>query len=132
MRQPLAVAVGRGIARLDGRAHAHDDGLGRLEVVGVPLQADERLNARVQLRGVERLDEEVVAPGLDASQPIAAIRLRCQDHDRDEARGGWFFSLPTEVEALTARRDEIDEHDVGGVCSHAASAASTVTTTETR
>ena len=48
--QPLAVAVGRGIARLDGGAQAQDDRFGRLELVGVPLQAHQRLDARVQLR----------------------------------------------------------------------------------
>jgi hypothetical protein len=61
VRETLAVPVGRRIARLDRGAQAQDDRLGRFELVGVSLEPDERLNARVQLRRIEWLDEEIVA-----------------------------------------------------------------------
>src|SRR5437867_2422301 len=53
--KPLAMAARTRIARLDSRAKTEENRLGRLEIVGVPFQSDERANAGVQLRRVEWL-----------------------------------------------------------------------------
>ena len=111
--EALAVAVRAGIARFDRRTETEDDRFGRLELVGEAFQPHERLNARVQLRGIERLDQKVVAAGLDALQSIGAIALRGDDHDRHEARRRFLLQAAAHVEAFAARRDEIDEHEIG-------------------
>ena len=41
VREPLTVAVGRRIARLDGGAEAENHRLGRFQLVGVAFQPDE-------------------------------------------------------------------------------------------
>jgi len=114
VRQALAVAVGARVARFDGRTHAHDHGLGRFEVVGEAFEPDERLDPGVQFGGVERLDQEIVAARFDAFQSIAAIRLRRDDDHRHEARRGLIFEPPAEFEAVAARLDQIDQHEIGG------------------
>ena len=111
-RQPLAVPLRQRVARLDRRAHAEDDRLGRLEIVGVALQPDQRLDAGVELQRIERLAQEIVGAGQDAFQAIVALRLRGDDHDRHETRRLLLFELTADVEAVAARRDEIEEHDV--------------------
>ncbi len=112
MRQPLAMPVGRRVARFDGGAKAENHRLRRFEFVGVALQAHERLDARVQLHWIERLVEKFVAPGFDPAQTIGAVRLCRHDHDRDEPRGRLLFELAAHFETMAARRDEIDQHEV--------------------
>jgi hypothetical protein len=115
MRETLAVAIGRRIARLDCGAHAEDHGLGRFKLVGVAFQADERLDPRMQFRGIEGLDEKIVAAGLDPVQPVAAIRLRRDNHDRNKARYTLTLQLAAKLETVTARCHEVDEHEIGCV-----------------
>ena len=79
-RQPLAVPLRRRVARLDRRAHAEDDRLGRLEIVGVALQPDQRLDAGVELQRIERLAQEIVgsrprSPSGDRRAPIATVTI---------------------------------------------------------
>ena len=63
--------------------------------------------------GVERLDQEIVAPRLDALQAIVAIAVRGHDHDRNEARYAVVLQAAADLEALPGRRDEVDQHEVG-------------------
>src|SRR5262245_27196718 len=102
MSKALAVTVGERIARFDGGAEAQDHRLGGLQFVGVALETNERLDARVQFGGVERLDEEVVAARLDALQTIGAIRLGGDDDDGYEARGARLLQLTADLEGIAA------------------------------
>jgi hypothetical protein len=69
----------------------------------------------VQFRRLERLGDEIIASRLDARQSIAAVGFRGHDDDWNQPRRGLRFERATEVRAMAARRDEIDEHEVGRI-----------------
>ena len=69
----------------------------------------------MQLHRVEGLDEKVVAAGFDAPQAIGAIGLRRHDHDGDKARGALLLELAADLEARSARREKIDEDQIGWI-----------------
>src|SRR5205807_10618187 len=77
--EPLTVAARVRIARIDRCPETENDGFGRFEYVGLPLQAHERSNARVELGVVEGFGEEIVGAGLDAVQALFAIGMRRYD-----------------------------------------------------
>lgn len=79
------------------------------------FDADERLDAGMELRGVERLDQKVVAARLDPPQPIPAVRLGRHDDDRHESGDAHVSQAAAELEALTARGDEIHEDEIRGL-----------------
>ena len=83
-RQPLAVALGVAVARLDGQRQAEDHRLGGVEIVGVALDPHQRAHARAQLVRVERLGDEVVGAGLEALDPVLGLMQRGDEHDRDQ------------------------------------------------
>jgi hypothetical protein len=67
------MALGVRVARLDRLAEREHHRFGRLEVVGVPLQAHQRANPREQLARVHRFCEEVVGA---RSRPRTLSRSR--------------------------------------------------------
>ena len=72
-REPLAVTLRRRVARFDRRAHAENDRLGGFELVGVALQPDERVDARMELQRIEWLAEKIVGTRLEAFQSIVTL-----------------------------------------------------------
>ena len=110
--EPLTVAARVRIARLDRCPETENDGFGRFEFVGLPLQAHERSNARVELGVVEGFGEEIVGAGLDAVQALFAIGMRRDDDNRHEARVRLLLQLPADVEGASARRHEIEDDEI--------------------
>src|SRR5262249_38303947 len=106
--EAFAVSLGGRIARFDRRTQAEDDRFRRFEIVRVPLQPDERANPRVELYRVERLADELVAPRLDPSQPLAAVHLRRDDDDRDQPCGEVLLQLTADADPAAAGRREVE------------------------
>ena len=108
-RQTLAMALRRRIARFDGRAESEHHRFGRLELIGVALQPHQRSDPCAELHRIERLAEEVVGAGFDASKALAPIGLRRDDDDRDQPRAVVILEDPADFEALTLRQQV--QHD---------------------
>ncbi len=83
-REPVAVAEGVGIARLDGEREGGDDRLGPLELAEQHLDAQERGEPRPQLDELHRLGEEVVRARREAGHPRLEIADRGEDHHRHQ------------------------------------------------
>jgi hypothetical protein len=83
-REPVAVAEGVGIARLDGEREGGDDRLGPLELAEQHLDAQKRGETRPQLDKLHRLGEEVVRAGGEAGHPRLEIAHRGEDHHRHQ------------------------------------------------
>ena len=64
------MSVGVCVARFDDEREAHDDGLGRVEVVGIALQPHKRAGPRPQLVRVDRLGQKIVGARVDAANPV--------------------------------------------------------------
>src|SRR5262245_57212431 len=86
LREPLAAAVGGGIARVNRQRKTFENRFGRFELVGVALQADERRDSRVQLLVIEWLGEEIVRTGVNAANAMLARAVARREDDRDEPR----------------------------------------------
>jgi hypothetical protein len=68
----------------------------------------------VQFSRVERLEEKIVAAGLDAFQAVAAVGLCSYDHHGHEPCGTVLFQSAAELVAVPARRDEVNKDEIGG------------------
>lgn len=115
-RQPLAVSSRAGIARLDRRAQSQHHGFGRFELVSVTLEADERPHACAQLSLIVRLCNEIVASRFNAGQAIAPFGPCGDDDDGNEARGCPALQRTADLEAVTARRQEINQDKIWRFC----------------
>ena len=71
----------------------------------------------MQLSRVERLDEKIVAAGLDAFQAVATVGLgRHNDHGHEPC-GTVFFQPAAELVAVPARGYQVDKDEIGGLLS---------------
>ena len=71
----------------------------------------------MQLSRVERLDEKIVAAGLDAFQAVAAVGLGRHDDHGHEPCGTVLFQPAAELVAMAARGYEVDKDEIGGLLS---------------
>src|ERR1700682_1312733 len=101
------------VAGLDRGAHTENDRLGRLELVGVAFQTDQRLDARVQFESVERLDDEIVGPRLETFEAIVTLRLRGDDDHWHQSSRRLLFETPADIEAVPTWCNEVEQHQVG-------------------
>ena len=65
-----------------------------------------------QLLGLERLDDVVVGPGLEADDHVDGVALGGEHHDRDAGLGP---DLPADVDAVLAGQHQVEQHHVGPV-----------------
>jgi hypothetical protein len=82
--EPLAVALGQRVARLDGERQGHERGLGRVQIVDQVLDARQRTHPRAQFVWVDRLGQELVRTRLDAADAIRQVRLAGHEDDRGQ------------------------------------------------
>jgi len=76
-----------------------------------PRPAKQRSDARREFLGGERLREVVVGTGLEPGDNIVGVGARRDHHDRHVARAP---QRAAELEAVDARKHDVDEDDVGG------------------
>ena len=69
-RKTLAMSARVRVARFNRRAQSQNHRFRGFELVGISLQTDEGANARVQLRHIEGLADEIVGAGIDPIQTI--------------------------------------------------------------
>ena len=111
--EALAVSIGVGIARFDDEREAHDDRLGRVEVVRVALQTHERTRARLQLVRIHRLGQEIVGAGVDALNLVLALVQRGDEHDRRQPCRGVALDSLADVVPAELRHQHIHQHEIG-------------------
>jgi hypothetical protein len=91
----------------------HDDGRGRIEIVGIALGSGKRLYARKKLLTIDGFGEKVIGarlPPFDATLPIG----QCRDHDDGgQPRGRVELQAPTQCKSVAAGEDNVQEDDVG-------------------
>ena len=110
--ESLAVAVGVGIARVDRQRQALEDGFGRLEVVGVALEAHQRREPRVELLGIERLGEKVVGADVNPAHAVLA-RVQAGNEDHRHQPGSRHHLQPrAHLEAVEPRQPDVEQDDV--------------------
>ena len=106
------MALGVGIAGLDRQGEAENDRFGRLEVVGVAFEPEQRADAGAQFPGVERLAEEIVGPGGNTLDAVLA-RVHARDHDhRDEARERVLFQAPAHLESVDVGEADVEQDEI--------------------
>src|SRR6185436_16167251 len=76
------------------------------------VRGSARLEQRVQLAQVERLDEELETEGLDA---LTRGLARVAGDDDDPDRGVELLDVADRLEAVEARHGEVEQHEGGSV-----------------
>ena len=112
MRQPLAVSVGVLVPGLDHEREAAQDSFGRVQVVGVLLESNERRDPGLQFLGIERLSDEVVGAGLQAADLVLAGVEPGDERDRNQPRLWRLLQIGADLEAVDAGHLDIQQHQV--------------------
>ena len=103
--------IGWSVAR--HRVAGHVDGHvadGEALVVGDVVAAYARADPGDELLGLERLDDVVVGPGLEADDHVDGVALRGEHHDRHAGLGA---DLLADVDAVLAGQHQVEQHQVG-------------------
>ena len=96
----------------DDEREAAKDSLRGVELVGVPLQADERGDPGLQLFAVEGLGDEIVGAGPQAANLVFAVVQPRDQRDRNQPRLGRPLDLRANLEAVGAWHLNIEQHQV--------------------
>ena len=119
LRKPLAVAVGRLVARLDRQRQRDECRCGGVELVDALLELGQGAYARAQLQRMHGLGQKVVGARVDAANAVGDLRERRHDDHGGEAGRGGRFELTAHFEAVRpARHLDVEHDDIGAVQGH--------------
>ena len=110
--------LGEGVARFDEAPERQEQRLGGLEVVGQPLQLDQRADPRVELLRIDRLAEEVVGAGFEAFDPGRPLLQRADEDHRRQAGLGDVLQRRADVEAGDVGHDHVEQHEIRVLAVH--------------
>jgi hypothetical protein len=109
----LAVATRVFVSGFDGLREADDDRLRRVEFVGEAFETHQRSDTGAQFGRIDRLGQEVVRAGVNASEPVGAAIEAREQHHGDEPGGRIFLQPATQLDAVQRRHVDVGEHEIG-------------------